>query len=325
VIGSLTSAVHTAWQSLTGVSIGLLAVAVTLHLGKLLSESRAWHGILAHAHGGDRVRFRTTCAAFVSAIGANVVLPARAGETLRIGVIRRGAPGVSVVTVIATIVLETTIEVVFGVGVIVVAIAAGAAAAGSSPFSGAVASLSDPRTAAASAGGAVVLLVLVRLLRRRLRAALSSMAAGFSIVRSPRLFVTRVLVWKLVAWALRFAAVFAFLAAFHLPATLWTAAAVVAAQNVAASLPLLPGNAGTQQAAIAIALAGSTASSAAVVGFGIGMQAATVAFDVVIGILALTLALGARGTIGFISSQRKEWGGSSWSPGRDRAVGCGAS
>jgi uncharacterized membrane protein YbhN (UPF0104 family) len=304
VIDSLVSTAELAWQNLTAVSVGLLAAALAFHLGKLLAESRAWHGILAHADGGERVRFRTTCAAFVSAIGANVVLPARTGETLRIGLVRHGAPDVSMVTVVATIVLETTLEVIFGVIVIVAAIATGAAAARSSPIARAAGLLTDPRALALAAAIVLGLICLGRLLRGRLRAALVSGAAGFAIIRSPSSFLTRVLVWKLVAWALRFAAVFAFLAAFHLPATLWTAAAVVAAQNIAASLPLLPGNAGTQQAAIALALAGTTASSASVIGFGVGMQAATVALDVVVGVLALTLALGARGTLDFISSRR---------------------
>ncbi len=63
---------------------------------------------------------------------------------------------------------------------------------------------------------------------------------------------------------------------------------MVAAQNVAASLPLLPGNAGTQQAAIGLALAG-TAGAASLLGFGVGMQAATAVADVLVGIAAVAL------------------------------------
>jgi uncharacterized membrane protein YbhN (UPF0104 family) len=114
------------------------------------------------------------------------------------------------------------------------------------------------------------------------------MAQGFSVVRSPRAFVVRVLSWKLVAWAFRLGSVYAFLVAFHVPAAPWTALVVVAAQNVAASVPLLPGNAGTQQAAIGVALAG-TASAAALLGFGVGMQAATAVADIVLGAAALVL------------------------------------
>ena len=62
----------------------------------------------------DGVRFRTTLGAFVSSIGANAVLPARVGEALRVGIVRRRVPGSSVVTIAATIVLETAIEVAFG-------------------------------------------------------------------------------------------------------------------------------------------------------------------------------------------------------------------
>ena len=69
---------------------------------------------------------------------------------------------------------------------------------------------------------------------------------------------------------------------------LWAVLLVIAAQNLAALLPLAPGNAGTQQAALAFALAG-TVSAAAVVGFGVGMQAATALTDVVIGVVAVAL------------------------------------
>ena len=135
--------------------------------------------------------------------------------------------------------------------------------------------------------------VLALVYRKRARALLARMAAGFSIVRSPRSFVAQVVSWKLVAWTLRLGSVYAFLVAFHVPAAPWTALVVVAAQNVAASVPLLPGNAGTQQAAIGVALAG-TASTAALLGFGVGMQAATLVADLVLGAAALLL-VGSRG------------------------------
>jgi uncharacterized membrane protein YbhN (UPF0104 family) len=114
------------------------------------------------------------------------------------------------------------------------------------------------------------------------------MASGFSILRSPRAFAAGVIGWKVVAWGLRIASVYAFLLAFHIPATLWTALVVLAAQVVAGALPLLPGNAGTQQAALIVALSG-TASAGAVLGFGVGMQATTAIVDVVVGALALAL------------------------------------
>jgi uncharacterized membrane protein YbhN (UPF0104 family) len=277
-----------AWLSLASVSVGALALAVALHVGKLAAEARAWHWIVSHAHAPSPVRFRTTLGAFVGSIGANAVLPARVGEALRVGIVRRDLPGSSVVTIVATIVLETAIEVAFGAAMIAAVLLAG----GSFGSNGAVPALpglaAHPVVLGTLACVAFTAIVLGFAYRKRARALLARMAAGFSIVRSPRAFVAQVLSWKLVAWALRLGSVYAFLLAFHVPAAPWTALVVVAAQNVAASVPLLPGNAGTQQAAIGVALAGS-ASAAALLGFGVGMQAATMVADLVLGAAALML------------------------------------
>src|SRR5580765_5510953 len=111
--------------SLAGASLAALALAVALHVGKLVAEARSWHWILTHAEGGAGVGFRTSLGAFVGAIGANAVLPARVGEALRVGVVRRRVPSSSVVTIAATIVLETAIEVAFGAAVIAAVVLAG--------------------------------------------------------------------------------------------------------------------------------------------------------------------------------------------------------
>ena len=83
-------------------------------------------------------------------------------------------------------------------------------------------------------------------------------------------------------------AVYLFLLAFHIPATLWTVLLVIVAQTAAAAIPITPGNAGTQQAALAVVLAG-VASASGVLGFGVGMQAATALADVAVGVVAVTL------------------------------------
>lgn len=280
-----------AWLSLASVSLGALAVAVTFHIGKLLAEARAWHWIVVHADDASRVRFRTTLGAFVGAIGAGAVLPARVGEALRVGIVRRDVPGSSVVTIVATIVLETAVEIAFGAAIIAAVLLAGGSF-GSKGSAGLPGFATHPLVLGGLAGLGLAGIALGLVYRARTRALFARMAAGFSIARSPRAFVARVLSWKAVAWALRLGSVYAFLVAFHVPAAPWTALVVVAAQNVAASVPLLPGNAGTQQAAIGVALAG-TASASALLGFGVGMQATTMIADLVLGAVAL-MAVGTR-------------------------------
>ena len=98
-----------AFRTVAGASLGLLALAIGLHLGKVAAEARAWHGIVRHAHPNDRVAFGTTLGAFAGATGANAVLPARIGEALKLGIVRRRLPGSTVPTVAGTIVLATVL------------------------------------------------------------------------------------------------------------------------------------------------------------------------------------------------------------------------
>ena len=282
ILALAVGAAHT----LAGASLGALAVAVALHLGKVAAEARSWHGIVSHAYPAGRVRFRTTFGAFAGAIGANAVLPARVGDALRLGIMRRRVAGSTVATLGATIVLETAIEVVFGLGVIGVVLLAGrSVGSAGSPMAFVHA---HPIVLGAVGGCAIVLAGIGWAMRLRLAGVAAAMAQGMSVVLSPQQLLRGVMAWKLFAWTFRFAAVYFFLLAFHLNGGLWVVLLVIAAQNLAGLLPLLPGSAGTQQAALAFALAG-TVSAAAVVGFGVGMQVATALADVAIGVVAVAL------------------------------------
>ena len=273
-------------RTLAGASLGALALAVALHLGKVAAEARSWHGIVSHAYPAGQVRFRTTFGAFAGAIGANAILPARVGDALRLGIVRRRVSGSTVATIGSTIVLETAIEVVFGLGVIAAVLVAGRSVGAVGSPAGAVHS----HSIALGTVGVCAIVVGIGgwFMRRRLAGVTAAMAQGMSVVRRPQQLLRGVMTWKILAWTLRFGSVYCFLVAFHLSGGLWVVLLVVAAQNLAGLLPLLPGSAGTQQAALALALAG-TVSAAAVVGFGVGMQMATTLADVAIGVVAVAL------------------------------------
>jgi uncharacterized membrane protein YbhN (UPF0104 family) len=124
--------------------------------------------------------------------------------------------------------------------------------------------------------------------RRSLARTGVAVARGMSILRSPGHLLRGVLGWKALAWTLRFAAVYCFILAFHLGGGLWVVLLVVAAQDMAGLVPLSPGSAGTQQAALALAL-GATVGTSAIIGFGVGVQVATGLADVAAGIVAVAL------------------------------------
>lgn len=290
-----------AFQTIATVSPWLLAIAIGLHLLKVGAEGRAWHGIVAHAHRPTPVHFRTTLGAFVGSIGANAFLPARVGEAFRVGVLRRRVPGSSVATIVATIVLETILELTFSAAVIVALFVSGRSIGPLGLPAGAF--FAQPQVVGVVAGLLALGGVLAVAFRRPAAEFGRRMARGFSIVGAPRALAV-VCGWKVTAWTLRVACVLVFLLAFHVHATIWTALIVIGAQSVAGVLPVLPGNAGTQQAAFAVALAG-TAGTATVLGFGVGMQAATLLADVVAGVAAVGLVAGRADLRAALSTMRR--------------------
>jgi uncharacterized membrane protein YbhN (UPF0104 family) len=273
-------------DSLARVSVGALAIALALHVLKIVAEARSWHAIVRHAHPHTDVTFGTTFTSFAGAVGGNTFLPARIGEALRLGILRRRLPSSSTATIATTIVLERAVEMIFGAAVIAAVLLAGRSLGpgGGSPFAGLRFLGDHPLALSLAALGGLV--VVARLRHGRLGSLVAKMAQGASILRSPRAFVRCVVGWKLVAWTLRLAAVYWFLVAFHLTVGARAVLLVVAAQSAVSVIPISPGNAGTQQAAFMVVLAGS-GSTAAVLGFGIGMQAALLIVDLAIGCTAM--------------------------------------
>ena len=289
-VGSFAALSAGALSSLTQMSPWLLVVAAALHVAKMTAEARAWHGIVGPSHRGTPIPFRTTLGAFIGAIGANAVLPARVGEAFRLGIVRRYATGASLAAMGGTVVLETLLEVGFAALVLGALLGAGHSVGLLGNPARTIAS--HPLVPAAAGALLVAAAVLSVVLRRRVAPVLRELARGFAVLRHPQA-LGRVVGWKALAWSLRIGTVAAFLLAFGLPTTFWTVALVLAAQNAAALLPLTPGNAGTQQAALVVALAG-TASARAALGFGIGMQAATIVVDLALGVVAVAAVAGRR-------------------------------
>lgn len=290
VLGLLSAAL----AGLAGVALAPLALALLLHLAKILAEARAWHTIVGSAFPASPPRFGTSLGAFLGMIGANAILPARFGEALRLGILRRRIPDSNVPALASTILLETLLEAILGVGVVLAVLLAGrSVGAIGNPLATVGGLLAHPLVPVVAAAVVLAAAAAAFRWRTRLRPLASGLAQGAAVLRAPGRLLGGVLAWKITAWLLRFAAVYCFLLAFHLTATLWAVLLVVAAQNAAALLPLAPGSAGTQQAALAVALAGLGAP-AVVLGFGIGIQLTTTVVDIVAGTLAVGfLAAGA--------------------------------
>jgi uncharacterized membrane protein YbhN (UPF0104 family) len=116
------------------------------------------------------------------------------------------------------------------------------------------------------------------------------LAQGFAILRDRRAFLTGVVTWQAASWLARGAAVYFFLEAFHIPASVEATVTVLVVQGLSTLLPFTPGGAGTQQAVLVYAFSG-TAAASTVLGFSVGMQLVTTAVNVILGFGAITVML----------------------------------
>jgi hypothetical protein len=296
-LGSLAAELAPAYQTgelvvgrLAAVSPAPFAVALVFHLAKLGAHARAWHNIVRAAYPADRVRFRDTIGAFLAGVGVGAVVPSRAGELVRLGLLKARLPGATFAGLVSTLLAEQAFETFVKVAVVGVALAfgLGAGVPGSALILGPLAH--HPLIATlAGAGAALVTAALGVRRRERIRLLLCDARRGFAVFTPPSRYLRGVVSWQILAWALRLASVYAFLVAFHVSASIATALLVVVVQLLAAVVPT-PGGAGSQQAMLVVAL--SATAAVTVLGFGIGMQAATALADLVVGAASLIALTG---------------------------------
>jgi uncharacterized membrane protein YbhN (UPF0104 family) len=269
------------------VAVVPLGVALGLHVLKLCVRARAWHNIVDAAYPSDRVRFRHTLGAFLVGTGVGACVPARAGQLVRIGVLRSRVGGSTFAGLVSTLVADSAFDAVLttlvGLGVV---IAAGPGVVDGARFLGPIGH--HPMIAGMAAGAVILALIaLAGHHRRRIRALLRDARCGVAVFRQPRRYFSGVASWQAIGCVLRIASTYWFLVAFHVPASLAAAVLVIGVQFVAGAVPITPGGAGSQQAILVVVL--SPATAATVLGFGIGTQMTTLLADLVLAGASLML------------------------------------
>lgn len=273
-----------------------LVLALVLHTTSLGVRSRVWRDILRFAFPGRVVRTGDAFWTYLAGVGASTIAPLRSGDVVRVYAARRLIPGASVATIISTLVAET----VFGLFVVVGLVTWAVASGGLPPL----VKLPDARAFEFSfysnhlwlvIGATIVLAVLgaigLRLAEHRVRSLSRQLADGFRILESPTAFARRVALPQLVDWVLRTATAFAMLAAFGISPSVRSAVLVLVVDSVSTAIPFTPGGAGTQQALLAFALAG-TASQGQILAFSVGQQLVITVANIVLGIIALLRVFG---------------------------------
>jgi uncharacterized membrane protein YbhN (UPF0104 family) len=272
-------------EALAGASPGWLVLGVILHLANQVARGRGWCTLL-RAASGEQVRRRDAVGAWVAGAGAGGLASARAGDAVRVLLLRRRVPDCSMLA--GTIVAESAGELLVGAALLAIAVSAGLGPEFGAP--------SLVWIVPALIGVALIALVVAR--SPRLRGIARGVGRGCAPLKCPGAYARGVLPWQIASRACRLGALACFLAAFGLPATFAAVLLVTAAQSGGRLVPFAPASVGAGAAMLAATFAPVT---------GVAVPAADLAAFFVGTSVVLTI-VGTALTVG-ISLQAVRWRG----------------
>lgn len=286
-------AVSVFWGQLSSVRWEPLGIAIALHLLKLVLRGVAWRNILAAAYPDARVRTIPVFGAYVAGVGVNAVAPARAGDLVKLYLVRRRIDGATYPTLASSLVVETLFDLVAAGAIFIWALTADVIPSRAVLERLPSVDWSWPvhhRTAAIVIGVVLLVLLIAAIVsvRRRVERFREQVGRGFAILHDRRAYMARVVFPQALSWGARLATIVFFLQAFRLTPSLRNALVVQTVDSVSTLMPITPGGAGTKQGLTAYALRDEFSVSS-VISFSVGMNIALVVANVVVGGIALLL------------------------------------
>jgi len=272
-----------------------LGIALLCQLTKLCCTSRAWRNILATSYAEETVRWRSIFGAYLARVGVNAIVPARGGDAVGLFIAKRRIEGATYPTLGATLVALTLFDSVLASCFILYALASGEL-----PGSSVLAHLHafDFHWFFAHLRGTLIaiglillaLLLLLLWFAEHLIGFWKHVSLGFSVFADKTHYLRHVAVWQVADWSLRLVAIFFFLRAFHVPATLHNAILVQVTQSLAVLFPISPSGIGTEQALLLYTFAGKAAKSV-LLSFSVGMRVTLIIFNALLGFGAILLMM----------------------------------
>jgi uncharacterized membrane protein YbhN (UPF0104 family) len=291
-MSQVVDATRTFFDQLAAVGWTMLAIGLGFHLARLWCRALAWRNILAASFPKTTIKRLPIFGAYVAGVGLNSVAPARAGDVLKLVLTHARIEGSTYATLTPTLIVETLFDTVVAAGVLIWAlqqnVLPGLDVLPKLPAIDWHWPLQHPRPAVAiGLVWIVVIVLLIVIYSKRVPAFKQRVAAGFAILHDPRAFVVGVVSWQALSWLFRAATVYAFLRAFHLPASVYTTLLVLAVQSLSTLLPFTPGGVGTQQGLIVYVFRKQPVAKTRLISFSVGMQIALTVFNVLLGLIAL--------------------------------------
>ena len=280
---------------LADVSWAALGLALLCQAVKLCCVGRAWRNIIAAAYPEEEVRYRSVLGAFLARVGVNAVVPARGGDVLGLFIVKRRVERSSYPTLASTLVALTLFDSVLASCFIVMALITGEL-----PGRAVLAKLPgfDFNWLFAHFRGTLIVLGVVLFLLLLLLLWFAEdlvgfrhrIAQGFAVFKDKSAYLRHVAVWQAADWCLRLAAIFFFLRAFNVPATIHNAILVQVTQSLAVLFPISPSGIGTEQALLLYIFRGKAAKTV-LLSFSVGMRVTLIVFNALLGFGAILVML----------------------------------
>ena len=289
-IRSFIDAVQAFGERLAAVHWTYLLAAAGLGVLNLALRSRGWQNILRAALPDERIRYRTAFGAYCAGVGVNAVIPARAGDLMKMFLVRRSAPRAGYATLTGSLVCETIVDMLIGSVLLAWALTAGILPGVRLPeipaFDLSLA-LRHPYWSSLVVAGVIVLFVL---LGHRVRSFWREFGRGLAVLRTPGRYLRSVASYQVLGWSCRVGASACFLIAFGIPASLTAALTVQVAGSLGGLFPATPGGLGPKQALLVVMLAGE-AGRTDVLAFSAGMELTLVVVNATLGLACLAFML----------------------------------
>ena len=287
--------VNAFFEELGSVSFAPLALAICCHLLKMACTSRAWRNVLAAAYPGERVPWISIYGAYLAGVGINAIIPARAGDAVRIVLAHRAIRNSTYTTVVSSTLVLSFFDMAAASIFLVWAISIGGlpgihvlAHLKSFDFAWI---LARPLLFDLVIASVIVLIGVVGIwIAGHIRDFRHRVAQAFRVLSPPSRYFRTVALWQAADWTLRLVTIWFLLDAFHIPQTLENAGLVQVSQSVATLFPITPAGVGTEQAFLLYVLSGVAAASV-LLAFSVGAKLTLTITNVVAGFTALFLIL----------------------------------
>jgi uncharacterized protein (TIRG00374 family) len=294
-VHAVLHAIRVFYDHLADVDVRPLAIGLALQVVKTVCTSRAWRNTIAAAYPEEKVRWRSIYAAYLSGVGVNAVIPARGGDVVRLYLAHRAVPTATYTTLTSTYLVMSIFDTTMSLAVLGYALTLGVLPSihslphlPSFDFSW----LFGHRTVSS----VVIVLLIVGLtalavwIHWRIADFRQRVGQAFRVLRPRTRYLRRVAFWQACDWALRFAVIWFFLGAFHVPQTARNVLLVQVTQSLATLAPVTPGGIGTEQAFI-VYVFGGTVAKTALLAFSVGMRISLTVVNATLGFVAIFLTL----------------------------------